>query len=164
MFRKDLFLAPALEGVLILVAALAGWACHQPLVFASLGPTAYELVETPKRATARPYNILAGNAIALVSAFAALMLTHAWAVPSVSASGVPLPRVWATMLAAAFTVFGTLLARATQPAAVSTSLLIASGVLQTWHDAAMIMLGVGIMVMLGEPLRRWREKNSGQRD
>jgi hypothetical protein len=160
MFRKDFVLAPALEGVLILIVALAGWACHQPLVFASLGPTAYELVETPNRATARPYNILMGNAIALLSAFAALMLTHAWAVPSVSASGVPLLRVWATGLAAAFTVLGTLLARATQPAAVSTALLIASGVMQTWHDAAMIVAAVLLMVIAGEPLRRWREKQS----
>ena len=49
MSRRDLLIAPLLEGVLILVVALAGWISHQSLVFASFGPIAYELVETPKR-------------------------------------------------------------------------------------------------------------------
>lgn len=42
MPRKELLIAPACEAALVLVAALAGWAVHQPLIFASLGPTAYE--------------------------------------------------------------------------------------------------------------------------
>lgn len=156
MARKDLVLAPLLEGLLILVVAIAGFVSHQPLVFASLGPTAYELVETPARQTARPYNIVAGHLIAVVAAFAALMLTHAWAVPGVSDAGVPLPRVWASVLAAVLTVFGNLLAKASQPAAISTALLISLGMMQTRRDAAVIVVAVLLMVAVGEPLRRWR--------
>jgi hypothetical protein len=35
------------EGGLVLALATIGWATNQPLIFASLGPTAYELVEQP---------------------------------------------------------------------------------------------------------------------
>ncbi|HEV2399831.1 MAG TPA: hypothetical protein VGS27_23020 [Candidatus Sulfotelmatobacter sp.] len=35
------------EGGLILAVGAAGWAAHAPLLFTSLGPTAYELLEQP---------------------------------------------------------------------------------------------------------------------
>jgi hypothetical protein len=46
--RADLFWATLGEGGLVLVLAAIGWATRQPLIFASLGPTAYELVEQPQ--------------------------------------------------------------------------------------------------------------------
>lgn len=159
MARKDVFLAPLLEAALIVILALAGWLSRTPLVFASLGPTAFEIIETPKRPSARPYNIIVGNLIAVLAAFAAMWLTGAWAAPSVSAHGVPLDRVWAATVAAMLTVFGTLLSRAAQPAALSTTLLIALGIMQTVKDGIMIMVAVLLITAIGEPLRRWRAKD-----
>ena len=46
--RADLLWATLGEGGLILVLGAIGWATKQPLIFASLGPTAYELVEQPQ--------------------------------------------------------------------------------------------------------------------
>lgn len=158
MVRRDVFLAPLLEAALIAVLALAGWLSRTPLVFASLGPTAFEIVETPKRPSARPYNILMGNLIAVLAAYAALWMTGAWSVPSVSPHGVPLDRVWAATVAAMLTVFGTLLARATQPAALSTTLLVALGIMQTAKEVIMILLAVCMITAIGEPIRRWRTK------
>jgi CBS-domain-containing membrane protein len=160
MLRKELYLAPVLEAALILAVALVGWATHQPFIFASLGPTAYEMIEMPKRPSAHPYNIIAGNLIAVIAAFAALYVTGAWSVASVSAHGVPLPRVWAAMVAALLTVFGTLLARASQPAALSTTLLISLGIMQTWQESAVIMGAVLLITMIGEPLRRIQASSS----
>lgn len=154
--RKDLLIAPVCEGVLLLIAGLVGWAAHQPLVFASLGPTAFELIETPKRPSAKPYNVIVGHLIGVLAGFAALFLTHAWWVPAVSASGVPLARAWAGAVAAALTVVVTLVARATQPAAVATTLLISFGIMQTPREGAVIMCAVLLMTLVGEPLRRWR--------
>lgn len=153
-----MFIAPALESALILVLAFAGWISGTPLIFASLGPTAYELVETPERPSARPYNILVGHLIAVLAGFAALWLTNAWAVPSVSSHGVPFPRVWSAAIAALLTVFGTLLARANQSAALSTTMLIALGFMQTWQDGVVIMVAVLLMTAIGEPVRRWRRR------
>jgi HPP family len=121
-------------------------------------PTAFEIVETPKRPNVHPYNIIIGNLIAILAAFAALWFTGAWGTPSVSAHGVPLDRVWATTVAAMLTVVGTLLARATQPAALSTTLLIALGIMKTVRDGVLIMLAALLITAIGEPLRRWRVK------
>ncbi|MBW4037417.1 MAG: HPP family protein [Acidobacteria bacterium] len=160
MARDDYWVAPLLEAALIGTVALCGWLTHQPLVFASLGPTAFEMVETPTRPSARPYNIIVGNLVALLAAYGALWLTQAWCAPSVSAQGVPLARVWAAMLAALFTVLFTLLLKATQPAALSTTLLVALGVMQTPRDGALILAAVIWMTLLGLPVRRWRERKT----
>lgn len=160
MQRKDLFIAPVLEAAFITIVSLAGWMSHNPLVFTSLGPTAYELIEKPQRPSARPYNIIVGHLIGVIAGFFALWLTHAWAAPSVSASGVPLPRVWAATVACMLTVFGTLLARAGQPAAISTTLLIALGTMQLPKDAVVIMAAVLLMTAVGEPVRRWRARDA----
>ncbi|MGC2639525.1 MAG: hypothetical protein WA294_20245, partial [Acidobacteriaceae bacterium] len=63
MKKRELVIAPAGEALLILLAGLAGWAAHQPMIFASLGPTAYELIETPHRRSAEPYSIVVGHAV-----------------------------------------------------------------------------------------------------
>jgi len=163
MLKRDLLIAPIGEALLIVVAGAAGWAAHQPLVFASLGPTAYELIETPHRRSAQPYSILAGHLAGVGAAYLALFVTHAIRAPAVSAAGVPLARVASAALAAALTVLFNLLLRASQPAAVSTTLLIALGMMQQPRDAAILMGGVLLVTCAGEPLRRLRLHTSDLR-
>ena len=66
-FLRSLLLAPLCEGLLILLAALAAFWTRQPLLFASLGPTAFELIEAPKRRSARAWNVIAGHLIGILS-------------------------------------------------------------------------------------------------
>jgi hypothetical protein len=162
MHKRDLLVAPTGEAFLLLLAALAGWLAHQPLIFASLGPTAYELVETPERRSAEPYSVFVGHLIAVGAGYLALWLTHAWYVAPVSSAGVPFPRIWAAVLAAALTAFGTLLAKASQPAALSTTLLISLGIMQTPIAAGILMGGVLLMLIFGEPIRRRRLQQQEQ--
>ena len=156
MRKRDLLIAPLCEAALILFAGLVAWCAHKPLFFASLGPTAFELIETPNRPSARPYNIIVGHLIGVLCGFSALAVTHAWSVPAVSTSSISLLRVGAAATAALLTVFGTLLARAQQPAALSTTLMIATGSMQRLEDGPMIMLAILLVTAVGEPLRRWR--------
>ena len=158
MSRKELAIAPLCEGALILAVSVAGWLTKSPLVFTSLGPTAFELIETPNRPSARPYNVIVGHLIGVLAGFAALWMTDAWAVPGISSGKVALPRVAAGTISALLTVLVTLLAHATQPAALSTTLLISLGTLQRWQDGFFIMAAVLLLVLLGEPLRRWRSR------
>lgn len=158
----DIFVAPLCEAALICAAGLAAWATKQPLIFTSLGPTAFEMVETPHRRSAKPYNVVAGHLIGVFSGFAAVWITGAWWLPPVSVGHVALARVGAAALASLLTVLGTMLAKATQPAALSTTLLIALGTLQSPADAAVIMGAVLLMVALGEPLRGWRNRNNAE--
>jgi hypothetical protein len=157
--KKDLVIVPLCEAALLLVAGGVGWALHQPMLFASLGPTAYELIETPERKTARPYNIFAGHLIGVLAGFAATYATHAFNSPGLSSGMVTLPRMGAAALAAALTVLLTLALKASQPAALATSLIIALGTFQHGRDALVIMGAVVLMLILGEPLRLWRLKD-----
>ena len=158
--RADLIWATLGEGGLVLALAAIGWATNQPLIFASLGPTAYELVEQPQMPSARPYNIVVGHLIGLGAGFLAVYLLNAWAEPNVLATGtVSAQRVWATTISAALTTLASLALKAGQPAALATTLLVSLGAMQTRRDAVAIIVGVLLIVVIGEPVRRFRVKH-----
>jgi hypothetical protein len=155
--RSDLIWATLGEGGLILAVAAIGWATGQPLIFASLGPTAYELVEQPHVRSARVYNIIVGHLIGLGAGFLALYVLNAWAAPNVLSTGiVSIQRLWATTIAATLTTLFTLILRAGQPAALATTLLVSLGAMQNLRSAVAIVAGVLIMTAVGEPVRRFR--------
>jgi hypothetical protein len=157
--KRDLLIAPIGEGALIMVLAAIGWATRWPFIFASLGPTAYEMMEQPELKSARPYNVIAGHFVALGAGWASLWVFHARASPTVSIAGfVSAPRLWAAVLAVVLTTLVTLTIRASQPAALSTALLVSLGSMQTARSAAAIVISVLILAAIGEPLRRWRVK------
>lgn len=156
MPKRDIFIAPICEAALLLVAALTGWSLHKPLLFSSLGPTAYELIETPDRPSACTYNILVGHLLGVLSGFAGLYISHAFYAPSIMSGTIAGPRIGAATAAATLTVLLTLSLKASQPAAVATSLLIALGTLQKWQDGFLIMSAVVLILICGQPLRAWR--------
>jgi hypothetical protein len=157
--KKELLIAPAAEGALILVLAAIGWATRTPLIFASLGPTAYEMIEQPTQKSARPYNVIAGHFVALGAGFFALWVLNAWSSPKVAASGfVAGPRLWAALLAVVLAALVTLLINATQPASMATALLVSLGSMQTARDALWIAVAVLIITAIAEPVRRQRAK------
>src|SRR6185312_16308659 len=158
---KDVVAAPLCEAALIAIAGVAAWIAHAPLLFASLGPTAYELVETPERQSARPYNVIVGHLIGVLAGLGAVWVTGAQGAAALGVGSVPLARVWAAVVASAATVLMTLLLRATQPAAIATTLLIALGMMQGWRSGVEIMAAVLLMTLVGEPLRAWRRRDIG---
>lgn len=156
--NSDLWIAPAGEGALILAMAALGWLFHQPLVFTSLGPTAYELVEQPTAKSARAYNIVAGHLLALAAGHFGLGAMHAYPEPKVATAGFVTPaRIWAIVIAVTVTTLVTLL-RASQPAALSTTLLVSLGSMQTARDAIAIVAAVLTITLMGKPVRRARAK------
>jgi hypothetical protein len=159
--RQDLLWATLGEGGLVLALAAIAWVTTQPLIFASLGPTAYELVEQPQARSARPYNIIVGHLTGVGAGFLALYLLNAWHEPNVIAAGmVSTGRLWAVAIAVTVTTFITLILKAGQPAALATTLLISLGSMQTRGDAIDIIAGVLILTALGEPVRHFRLKHS----
>jgi hypothetical protein len=147
------------EGALLLVVAAIGWATHQPLVYASLGPTAYEQVARPNDRSSRLFNVVVGHLIGLASGFIAAFVCGTFDAPKVASAGfVPGVRVWAIALAVALTAAGTLLAKARQPAATATAMLVALGSMQTARDAGAIVAGIALIAVLGEPVRRIRAR------
>lgn len=156
MTKKEHVLATLGEGGLILAVGAVGWAAHMPLIFTSLGPTAYELVEKPNSPSARAYNIIVGHFIALGAGFLSLWLLSAWNAPKVATAGfVASPRLWATVLAVVLTTALTLAVKASQPAALSTTLLVSLGSMQRGRDAVAIIVAVLLLTAVGEPVRRY---------
>ena len=161
--KHDLLVAPVGEGMLVLLAGAIGWAVHAPLLFTSLGPTVYELIERPTSNSARTYNIIVGHLAGLGAGFFGLWLVHAWTTPKVSASGVVAsPRLWAAVVAVALTTLVTLALRAGQPASLSTALLVSLGSMQTGRDAVAIAAGVLLIAAVGAPIRRRRARAARQ--
>lgn len=145
------------EAALLLAIGAIGWACGQPLVFASLGPTAYEQVDQPHAKSSRPYNVFIGHMIGLGAGFLAVYLFHAWNEPKVMSTGtVSATRLWTIVVAVLLTTLGTMLLKAKQPAATATALLVGLGSMQTARDALAIVAGVALITILGEPVRRLR--------
>ena len=149
--------APLGEGGLILAIGAISWAIHAPLLFTSLGPTAYELVEKPESKSSRTYNIIVGHYVGLGAGFLALWILDAWKAPGVTQAGfADSARLWAAVLAVGITTLVTLALKAGQPASLATTLLVSLGAMQTAKDGVSILIGVLIIAVIGEPLRRLR--------
>jgi hypothetical protein len=152
---KNLLYGSLGEGALILVMGAIAWAAHRPLIFASLGPTAYELVEKPLAPSARTYNIIAGHMAGLGAGMLSLWLLAAWNAPKFACPGfITSTRLWAAVLSVVITTAATLALNASQPASLSTTLLVSLGSMQTMRDAATIAIAVLLVAAVGEPLRR----------
>lgn len=159
--RADLIWATLGEGGIVLALAAIAWATNEPLIFASLGPTAYELVEQPQLRSARAYNIIVGHLVGLGAGFLAVYLLNAWAAPNVIATGVVSgSRLWAIAISAALTTLVSLILKAGQPAALATTLLVSLGAMQSLRDAIGIISGVLLITAIGEPVRRFRLKHT----
>lgn len=146
--------AAVASGSLILVTGLFGIAFGQPWLFASLGPTAFQVTEYPEHRASRVYHVFAGHFLALGMGFAAVALMGAWDAPAVmSTHHLVLVRVWTCVLAVSLTSGAMTLVRATHPPAAATCLLIALGSLESARGAIAIVVGVVIVGVLGELLR-----------
>lgn len=145
-------------GLVILVPGLAALATGQVLLFPSLGPSALMQAHAPDHATARPYNVLVGHAVGLAAAFlfvALFGLSHA---PSVfEIKRVTAARVIATALALTLAAALEVLLDAAHPPAASTTLLASLGSFKpTWPDTLDVAIGVVLVTIAGEALRRYR--------
>ncbi len=154
---NDWIIAPLCEGTLILVVGVVGLLSHSALLFSSLGATAYEQIEKSRSRSARPYNIVVGHLVGIFCGFGSVALLRVWSDPSVlSTHSMTAGRVWTAVVAVAFTVLLNTVIKAQQPAACSTSLLVALGSFSNFYGAMLMVGGVIVLAIVGEPLRRMR--------
>jgi hypothetical protein len=135
------------------------WA-HEPWLFPSLGPTIVLQHASPHRGAGSLRNTLIGHAIGAAAGFFAVAITGAIHVPPEIGTGVlSAPRVAATALAIALTIFGQALAKADHPPAAATTMLISlGGFSATWHSVGILAIGVGITATLGHFARGWHRR------
>lgn len=145
------------------VSGLAAYATKQPLLFPSLGPTAFMFFESPLSRQASPRNTLIGHLVAVVAGVASLAVFGLYHHPSVLVEGVSLARVGAAALSLALTGSVLLLARSSHPPTGATTLIVSLGLLKTPRQLAAIMVGVLLLTVIswifnrlaGVPVSPW---------
>jgi hypothetical protein len=152
-----------MAAVLILVVGATAYLAGAPWLFPSLGPTAYLLASYPDLPSSRPYNCLVGHLVGMGSGFAAVAMFSAWDSPVVPLDDVGLARLGAAVVATGLTVLVNHILHAGHPPAAATTLLVALGALDSLRGAALIVVGVVLLVVLGEGLRRLRAWADGRR-
>ncbi|MGO8688093.1 MAG: HPP family protein [Thermoguttaceae bacterium] len=133
---------------LVLVPGVAAWIIGQPLIFPSLGPSAFALVLDENENRAR--RVIGGHLIGVVSgliAYHALAhgLSLAALAPAPSADGLRL--VASGVVSIALTTAAMLAARANHAPACATTLIVSLGVLPGFLDGALIMAAVAGMFL-----------------
>lgn len=158
----DAVFAPLATAGLMLVVGALGTVARQPWLFPSLGPTAFLQAEYPAHRTARLYHVIAGHSIGLGAG-----LISVWAVGAKANTSVLVlhhltaARTWAAVIAVALTIAASLVLRASHPPGVSTTLLLALGSFSpSLHDVLTIVVGVLVVALAGELLRRARLGNA----
>jgi hypothetical protein len=150
--------APLAASTLMLAVGLLALAAHQPWLFPSLGPTAFLQAELPDHRTASLRNVIVGHTIGVAMGILAVLLVGANESPSVlAAADVPPVRVLATVIAVGLTMTLELLVDCSHAPSVATTLLFSLGALApTLHSVLAVLVGVVVVGVLGEGLRRIR--------
>jgi len=147
-----------LAGMAVLgVAAVASLAAGAPFLFPSLGPTAALVAVEPASPTARAWNVVVGHAGGIAAGFVALAVFGALNAPTLFVDKVLDPgRAGASVLALGLTILVGMLLRANHPPAAASTLLVSLGGIRTSQDVINLAVGVVLVAIAGELLRRVR--------
>ena len=136
------------------LSGVAAWAFDEPLLFPSLGATAFLFFETPMAEVASPRNAIIGHFVAILAAVASIAAFGLIDAASAYESGVEPARIGAVALAVALTGGLLRLLRAAHPPAGATTIIVASGLLDEPEQLAAVAAGVLILTVAGVLLNR----------
>jgi CBS domain-containing membrane protein len=149
--------------VTVALASLLAWAFDEPLIFPSLGPTAYLFFETPMAEAASPRNTIIGHGVAVLAALFALVAFGVLDADSAFDAGVTPARAGAIALSVALTGGLLRVLRSAHPPALATTVIVSSGLLTEAPELTSIAGGVliitaasvGLNRVLGVPAPVW---------
>ncbi len=152
-------------GSLVAIGLSGTWAylVKEPLIFPSLGATAFIIFETPMAEVGSPRNTLIGHTVGVLAGALSLAIFGLLGKPSLYAAGITPGRVAAIALAVALTGGALRVMRSAHPPAGATTIIVASGLLATVHDMVFLLIGVLLLTIagwclnhvLGVPAPRW---------
>ncbi|MDQ2677710.1 MAG: HPP family protein [Actinomycetota bacterium] len=122
---------------------------RQPLIFPSLGPTAFLLFYTPTAPAASPRNTLCGHAIGAAAGYLSLVLFGLTAAAPALATEVTWARVGAAALSLGLTSGLMVWCRVPHPPAGATTLIVSLGILREPEQLVVLMLAVVLLVLQG---------------
>ncbi len=153
--RRRLALFGLANGTLsIAIVALAAAVVDEPLVFPSLGPTAYLLSVAPTARTTEPRNIVVGHLLGVVGGVAALVLFGLTDAGSAFAEGMNLRRSGAAAVSLGLTAALMIWLDADHAPAGATTLIVSLGILTTPSQLAALMVAVVFLAYQGVAVNR----------
>jgi CBS-domain-containing membrane protein len=141
------FLSIGLMSILALVTGT-------PLIFPSLGPTAFLFFYTPTAPSASPRNTIIGHAIGVLAGYGSLLLTGLTTAGPALAVGVTWPRVIAAALSLGLTAGLMVLVRSPHPPAGATTLIISLGILTRPWQLVLLMSAVILLTLQAFTINR----------
>ncbi len=135
------------------LALLAHWT-DSPLVFPSLGPTAFLLFHRPLSNAACPRNALAGHLLAILVGWLSLALMGLTDAPPILEVGVTPPRIVAAALSIGLTSGLMVLLNVPHPPAGATTLIVSLGLIHEPAKYPLLMLGVALLILQGFIINR----------
>jgi CBS domain-containing membrane protein len=136
------------------VSGLAAFVAKEPLLFPSLGPTAFLFFESPASPQASPRNTLIGHTVAILAGAFSLAIFGLLHHPSVLTEGVTLARVGAGALSVALTGAVLVLLQSSHPPSGATTLIVSLGLLTTSRQMIVLMVGVALLTLVGWTVNR----------
>jgi hypothetical protein len=153
-------------GLILLTPALIAWLTGRPLIFPSLGPSAFSLVINGQgEATAR--RVIGGHLVGVFGGLLAYnLIAHGLTLADLPpAMSLPLLRLAASgVISVVLTTTGMLTAKAQHPPACATTLIVSLGLLATLMDTFFIMSAVTVMFAVNRflpPTRRASGNRAG---
>jgi CBS domain-containing membrane protein len=143
-------------GSLLAIGLSGTWAyiAKSPLVFPSLGATAFIIFETPMAEVGSPRNTIIGHTVGVLAGALSLAIFGLLHSPSVYVAGITVGRVCAIALAVALTGGVLRMLRAAHPPAGATTIIVASGLLHTPRQMLDVLIGVLLLTIAGWCLNR----------
>ena len=138
----------------IAVMSAAAVITGQPLIFPSLGPTAFLLFYTPRAPAASPRNTIYGHLIGVMAGYLSLVIFGLTDHGPALAEGVSWARVGAAALSLALTAGFMAWLLAPHPPAGATTLIVSLGILSKPSQLAFLMLAVLVLVVQGVVINR----------
>lgn len=141
----------------LIVIGLSGfwaWLLGEPLLFPSLGATAFLFFETPLAEVGTPRNAVIGHFVAIAAAVGSLAAFGLLGDPSAYEEGVTLARVGAVAISVAVTGGVLRLLRAAHPPAGATTIIVSSGLLAEPRQVVAVAGGVLLITAAGWSLNR----------
>ena len=137
-------------GLMSAAALLTG----APLIFPSLGPTAFLLFYTPLQPAASPRNTLGGHLIGAVAGYLSLAVFGLLQDAPALSAGVTGPRVAAAALSLGLTSGVMVWTRLPHPPAGATTLIISLGILREPWQLVVLMIAVAALAVQGFVINR----------
>ncbi len=140
--------------IVIGLSGLWAWLFKEPLLFPSLGATAFLFFETPLAEVGTPRNAVIGHFVAIAAAVVSLEAFRLFDAPSVYVQGVTPARIGAVACSVALTGGVLRLLRSAHPPAGATTIIVSSGLLAKPHQIVAVASGVLLITVAGWVLNR----------